>query len=104
MGAPPLFVTLSTLSAESRELVAAKLLTVEAARAAATAAALLGLNAATLLVGPANLSSTKAAEALQKALKGFSFEWVEKVERDGQKAWELRLVWPVDVPAPPSAA
>lgn len=91
---PPLVVTMTQLSADSREKIAARLLTLEAARAVMSKAACEGLNAALLPVGSASLERTAAARALRDALRGFSFEWIEQIEKDGMGTWLLRLSWP----------
>ena len=81
------------MSHESREERAKKLLTVEAVRDAASKAACDGLTFAVIPLGPAMLSQTAAATALQEALKGFKFEWLEGVDREGKPSFELRILW-----------
>ena len=98
--AATLAATLGKLSHDTREQLATEKLTFETVKQACTAAACLGLLSASIPLGPANLGNTKAARALQAALVGFTFEWVESIERDGQKVWELRLGWPLAAPLP----
>lgn len=93
--ATPLHAALTALSAESREKIARDRLTLQAVRDAASAAALQGLNSATIPLGVTNLERTAAAKELMRTLKGFSFEWVEAVARDGVTGWELRIIWPI---------
>lgn len=88
-----LAATLGALAQDSRERLAAEKLTIEAVKAAGTAAACQGLTGATIPLGPANLEHTAAARELMAALKGFSFDWVEGVARDGERSWELRISW-----------
>lgn len=94
MSARPLHVIMTKLAADSREKLARERLTQAAVRDAASAAARLGLNVAVIPLGVANLERTEAARELMATLKGFTFEWVETVERDGAHTWELRVVWP----------
>ena len=95
MAAKPLHAVLTDLSAQSREKLAREVLAAAVVRKAASDAALKGLNVATLPLGPANLERTEAARELVAAFKGFSFEWVETVGRDGVTGWELRILWPI---------
>lgn len=90
---PPLHVTLGRLTSEAREKLADEKLALEVVRDAASKAARDGLNVVTLPLGAAPLANTKAARALQEALTGFAFEWVEGVTREGQPSFELRLLW-----------
>jgi len=93
----PLHVQLSNLSHGAREELAATILKPDAVRDACSKAALQGLNAAVIPLGVARLSTTDAAKALAAAMKGFSFEWVEGVSRDGVTVYELRIGWPIVV-------
>lgn len=98
--AATLAATFGKLSRESRELLAAQKLTVEAVREVGSEAARLGLCEAVLPIGRANLSNTNVARELQAALVGFTFDWIETVEKDGTKSWALRLTWPLSVNLP----
>lgn len=104
---PALAATLATtfgkLSLESRELLAAQKLTVEAVREAGSEAARRGLCEAVLPIGCANLAGTKVARELQAALVGFTFDWIETIEKDGTKSWALRLTWPLAQAGPAGA-
>ena len=91
----PLNVILGRLTSEAREKLAAEKLALAVVRDAASKAARDGLNVLTIPLGAAPLNKTKAAEALETALKGFAFEWVDGVTRDGHPQWELRLRWDV---------
>lgn len=94
MAALPLHVTLSKLAAESREKIAGEVISLTAVRDAASAAALKGLNEASINVGPANLGGTKAMKEAEDAFSGLRFRWVESVDREGARYWELRITWP----------
>lgn len=89
----PLHVILGRLTSEAREKLAAEKLALGVVRDAASKAARNGLNVVTIPLGAAPLNKTKAAEALETTLKGFAFEWVTGVTRDGQPNFELRLLW-----------
>lgn len=89
----PLHVTLGRLTAEAREKLADEKLALGMVRDLASKAARDGLNVVTIPLGAAPLNKTKAAKSLETTLKGFAFEWVEVVNRDGQPHWELRIRW-----------
>lgn len=89
----PLHVTLSRLTCEAREKLAAEKLALDVVRNAASAAARHGLDVVTIPLGAAPLERTEAARALASALKGFALEWVEGVSRDGQPCFDLRVIW-----------
>lgn len=97
----PLHVVLGRMTHDAREARAAEILTLGAVRDAASKAARQGLALAVIPLGPVTLEHTAAARALIAQLKGFSFEWVETIGRDGAPQWELRLLWQALAPASP---
>jgi hypothetical protein len=90
----PFHVTLGKLSAETREKLAKEKLNLDAVRDSCSKAACQGLNMAIIPLGAASLVSTETARTLTATLKGFSFEWVEGIGRDGLPSFELRISWP----------
>lgn len=95
MASPPLHIALAKLAADSREKIAADVLSLTAVRDAASAAAQKGLNVVGINVGPANLAGTAAMRTLVESCKGMTFQWVENQDnRDGGRFWELRVIWP----------
>lgn len=91
----PLDVTLARLTLEARETLAEKMLALSVIRDAASAAARQGVNVVLIPIGPAFLGKTSAAKALESSLKGFRFEWIESVGRDGLPHWDVRIEWAV---------
>ena len=96
MGRPlPLAVQLGRISHDSREAIAAKVLSLANIRDLASKAALQGMTEVSIPLGPVNLDRTAAADALRAELKGFTFEWVESRSREGELLWYLQLHWPL---------